>query len=216
MARKYRFRRRLRTYKPAYLVDHRVLNSRAWNNNPSHRDTKYLSMQVVYNPINDGTNPGVIKTVKHLEVQVNTVPYWRTTLPTQSADGTELGVATVTGVPSVGWVLVYVPQGSSPSYPLGTDASYANTALYEPNQYVLGHGTLLQGQRIIDNDGRYAEDYPVVTSGGSNMRIRCPLSKKLNPGDSIYLLVWAIHLPEVNELNLTEFTGIVSYALKDN
>ena len=216
MARKYRFRRARRGYRPAYLVDHRILNSKAWNNNPAHRDTKYLSMQVVYNPVNDGTNPGVIKTVKHLEVQVNTVPYWRTTLPTQNADGTQLGFATVTGVPSVGWVLVYVPQGSNPSYPLGSDASYSNSALYEPNQYVLGHGTLLQGQRILDEDGRFAEDYPVPTSGGNNMRIRCPLSKKLNPGDSIYLLVWAIHLPEQSDLNLSEFTGIVSYALKDN
>ena len=216
MARKY-FRRRFRRgYKPAYLVDHRVLNSRAWNNNPSHRDTKYLSMQVVYNPVNDGTNPGVIKTVKHLQVQVNTVPYWRTTLARYSADGTQEGFSTVTGVPSLGWVLVYVPQGSNPNYPLGSDASYSNSALYEPNQYVLGHGTLLQGQRILDEDGRYAEDYPVVTSGGNNMRIRCPLSKKLNPGESIYLLVYAIHLPEEAELNLSEFTGVVSYALKDN
>ena len=53
-------------------------------------------MQVVYNPVNDGTNPGVIKTVKHLEVQVNTVPYWRTTLSTVDADGTE-GFSTVPG-----------------------------------------------------------------------------------------------------------------------
>lgn len=213
MARKYRYRRRLTRYKPAYLVDHRVLNSKAWNDNPSHRDTKYLSMQVVYNPVNDGTNPGVIKTVKHLEVQVNTVPYWRGFLPRNEENA---GNYAVTGVPSIGWVLVYVPQGSSPSYPLGTDASYSNSALYEPNQYVLGHGTLLQGQRIMDDDGSYVENYPNVTSGGNNMRIRCPLSKKLNPGDSIYLLVYAIHLPTTDNLSMTEFTGVVSYALKDN
>lgn len=212
MARKYYRRRFRRGYKPAYLVDHRVLNSSAWNNNPSHRDTRYLSMQVVYNPVNDGTNPGVIKTVKHLEVQVNTVPYWRAYL---TSDDVPNGY-TVTGVPSLGWVLVYVPQGSNPSYPLGTDASYSNAALYEPNQWVLGHGTLLQGQRILDEDGKVAENYPNVTSGGNNMRIRCPLSKKLNPGDSIYLLVYAIHLPQTDQLNMTEFTGVVSYALKDN
>lgn len=216
MARKVRYRRYRRGYKPAYLVDHRILNSAAWNIMPSHRDSKYLSMQVVYNPINDGTNPGVIKTVKHLTVQVNTLPYWRDTLPTYSQDGTENGRITVTGVPSTGWILVYVPQGTNPNIPLGDDATYRNSALYEPNQYVLGHGTLLQGQRVVDDDARYAEEYPVLTGAGNNMRIRCPLSKKLNPGDSIYLLLYALHLPTTETLSMTNFTAVVSYALKDN
>lgn len=216
MARKVHFRRSRRSYRPAYLVDHRIINSEAWNAIPSHRDSKFLSMQVVYNPVNDGTNPGVIKTVKHLEVQVNTLPYWRDTLPTYAEDGSENGRITVTGVPSIGWICVYVPQGTNPSIPLGNDASYRNSPLYEPNQYVLGHGTVLQGQRVVDSDARYAEEYPVLTSAGNNTRIRVPLSKKLNPGDSIYLLVYALHLPETSTLNMTEFTGVVSYALKDN
>lgn len=205
MARKY-YRRSRRSYKPSYVRDVRILNSGAWGMHPSHRDTQCLSLRVVYNPENDGTNPGSIKTVKHLQVQVNTVPYWRYTHSGH----------TVTGVPSIGWILVYVPQGSQPSYPLGTDATYQNSSLYEPNQFVLGHGTLLQGQRVLDPDGNVAEDYPPAVSGGNNMRIRCPLSKKLNPGDTIYLLVYALHLPTVDTLDLTEFTGVVSYALKDN
>lgn len=203
----YRYYRRSR---PSYVRDFRIVSSAAWANHPSHRDTRVLSLQVVYNPENDRVDPGSIKTVKHLEVQVNTVPYWRHVIKTES------GQSTVTGVPPTGWVLVYVPQGSSPSFPLGTDASMQNSPLYEPQQFVLGHGTLLQGERIMDADARNAEAYPPAVSAGNNMRIRCPLSKKLNPGDSIYLLVYAIHCPVSDTLDMTEFTGIVSYALKDN
>lgn len=204
----YRYYRRSR---PSYVRDFRIVSSAAWADHPSHRDARVLSLQVVYNPENDRVNPGSVKTVKHLEVQVNTVPYWRHVVSTAGG-----GTATVTGVPPVGWVLVYVPQGSSPSFPLGTDATMQNSALYEPNQFVLGHGTLLQGERIMDDDAANADAYPPAVSAGNNMRIRCPLSKKLSPGDSIYLLVYAIHCPTDPELALTEFTGIVSYAMKDN
>ena len=47
--------------------------------------------------------------------------------------------------------------------------------------------------------------------------MRCPLNKKLNPGDSIYLIVYALHLPvNGDNFTITNFTGTVSYALKDN
>lgn len=207
MARKY-YRRKFRSsYKPAYARDTRIINSAAWGNHTSMRDVRVLSLRVVYNPENDRADPGVIKTVKHLQVQVNTVPYWRYQLPNGK---------TITGVPSLGWVLVYVPQGSTPQYPLGTDASLQNNPLYEPQQFVLGHGTLLQGERFVDEDGLDAEAYPAAVSAGNNMRIRCPLSKRLHPGDSIYLLVYALHLPTADGLQTTTFTGTVSYAIKDN
>lgn len=205
MARKYHYRRRRYYGKPSYVRDVRIVNSQAWANT-SIDSAKALTMRVVYNPENDRANPGSIKTVKHLEVQVNTVPYWRYFRDTQ----------TVTGAPPIGWIMVYVPQGEMPHIPLGANRGLENNCLYEPEQFILGHGTLLQGQRIqepnVDDDARY----PIVTSGGNNMRIRCPLSKKLNPGDSIWLIAYAIHLPVLDDLQLTEFTGVVSYAIKDN
>ena len=33
------------------------------------------------------------------------------------------------------------------------------------------------------------------TSAGSNMRIRVPLAKKLNPGDAIYMIYYVVHTP---------------------
>lgn len=209
MARKYYRRSFKRSFgKPSYVRDCRIVNSQAWGDHPNLRDCRVLSLRVVYNPTNDRVDPGSIKTVKHLVVQVNTVPYFR------YKDNIN---QTITGIPSIGWVLVYVPDGTTPNYPLGTDASLQNNSLYEPNQFVLGHGTLLQGARIEDPDGLESGAYPAAVSGGNNMRIRCPLNKKLNPGDSIYLLVYALHLP-VNGQNftITTFTGTVSYAIKDN
>lgn len=207
MARKYHYRRRRYYGKPSYVRDVRILNSQAWANT-NISTAKALTMRVVYNPENDRVNPGSIKTVKHLQVQVNTVPYfrWRNQIPDK----------VITGVPSLGWVMVYVPQGSLPNLPLGADNSLQNNPLYEPEQFILGHGTLLQGARVIDEDGEHPEEFPTVTSGGNNMRIRCPLSKKLNPGDAIWLIVYALHLPLHDNLQLTEFTGAVSYAIKDN
>ena len=206
MRRKY-YRRSYRRYpKPSYVVDRRIVNSGAWATHTSIPSCRVLSMQVVVNPDNDRVNPGQIKTIKHLEVQINTVPYWRYT---------EDSGAVITGVPSLGWVLVYVPQTDLPKLPLGYDASLQNNPLYEPNQHVLGHGTILQGGRDVDEDGKLA-NYPLPTSAGNNYRIRCPLNKKLNPGDSIYLLVYALHCPIVTTLDMTECTAVVSYACRDN
>ena len=205
MRRKY-YRRPIRIHRPSYVVDRRIVNSGAWATHTSIPSCRVLSMQVVVNPENDRINPGQIKTVKHLEVQINTVPYWRYT----QEDG-----AVVTGVPSLGWILVYVPQTDLPKLPLGYDQSIQNNPLYEPNQHVLGHGTILQGGRDLTESGRNA-GYPMPTSAGNNYRIRCPVSKKLNPGDSIYLLVYALHCPVQETLNVTECTAVVSYACRDN
>ena len=64
------------------------------------------------------------------------------------------------------WALVYVPQGTTPN-PLSTGAN-----LYEPNQFVMNCG-------IIDNDA-------------GPMRVYSSLSRNLNSGDAIYLVVGAL------------------------
>ena len=67
--------------------------------------------------------------------------------------------------------------------------------------FVLGHGTWLEGWQIYQtNDLLKVRDAGVVgisqvpdTSAGNNMRIRVPLSKKLNPGDAIYMIYYVVH-----------------------
>ena len=84
-----------------------------------------------------------------------------------------------------------------PDYATGKD----NYTFYEPNQFVLGHGTWLEGWQIYQtNDLLKVRDAGVVgisqvpdTSAGNNMRIRVPLSKKLNPGDAIYMIYYVVH-----------------------
>ena len=66
------------------------------------------------------------------------------------------------------YVLVYVPEGYDPNPIRIPQLGYA-TSLYEPNQYVMSSGTL---------------DF----SGGP-LRIRTPLSRNLNSGDSIHLIL---------------------------
>lgn len=77
------------------------------------------------------------------------------------------------------WALVYVPQGTT----VGT----INTSgsLYEPNQFVMGCG-------VFDFDA-------------GPLRVRCPLSRNLNSGDSIYFIMYTGAAGT--------YAGVVSYAV---
>ena len=71
--------------------------------------------------------------------------------------------------PSPVWyALVYVPEGYTPNNLQIPQLGYA-VSLYEPNQYVMSSGVL---------------DFT-----GGPLRIRCPLARNLNSGDSIHLVV---------------------------
>ena len=71
-----------------------------------------------------------------------------------------------TNVP-VYYALVYAPSGSTVnSLQIGTTTA---TSLYEPNQYVMACG--------------------VLDFSGGPLRIHCPLSRNLNSGDSIRLVM---------------------------
>nr|QIR82148.1 hypothetical protein [unidentified] len=70
--------------------------------------------------------------------------------------------------PPLLYALVFVPQGYIPNYihyPLLGDPG----SLYEPNQFVMSCG--------------------VLDFSGGPLRIRCPLSRNLNSGDSIHLVL---------------------------
>ena len=66
------------------------------------------------------------------------------------------------------YALVYVPGGYEPSF-INFPALGQSISLYEPNQFVMSSGCL---------------DFT-----GGPLRIRSPLARNLNSGDSIYLLV---------------------------
>ena len=137
---------------------------------------------------------GTILTIKHLEVQLQDLP----TYYGLNQDTNVVGHGSLAG----GWICVYVPEGTAlnkpfPDYATGKD----NYTFYEPNQFVLGHGTWLEGWQIYQtNDILKVRDAGTVgisqvpdTSAGNNMRIRVPLSKKLNPGDAIYMIYYVVH-----------------------
>ena len=84
-----------------------------------------------------------------------------------------------------------MPEGTAlnkpfPDYATGKD----NYTFYEPNQFVLGHGTFEEGWQIYQtNDILKVRDSSVGisqvpdTSAGNNMRIKVP--KEAKPGDAI-------------------------------
>jgi hypothetical protein len=68
------------------------------------------------------------------------------------------------------WAIVYVPQGTTPNALFSITGSVSNPgSLYEPNQFVMNCG-------VIDPDA-------------GPIRLSSPLSRNLNSGDSIFLIV---------------------------
>ena len=94
------------------------------------------------------------------------------------------------------WLIVYVPQGTTvgklEQQPAnqGTGNDTSIVSIYEPNQFVMAAGT--------------------YDSGAGPNRIFCPLARKLNSGDSIYLVVRG---PDNTQLNTI---AVVRYAIKYN
>ena len=53
-------------------------------------------------------------------------------------------------------------------------------------------------------------------SAGNNMRIKVPLSKKLNPGDAIYMIYYVVHTPNLTNASVSGCSSVVKYASKAN
>ena len=83
------------------------------------------------------------------------------------------------------WALVYVPQGTTANT-LTIDAG----GLYEPNQFVMGCG--------------------VFDFNGGPLRVKCPISRNLNSGDTIALV---IHAQTASAPAAATFAYNVSYAI---
>lgn len=87
--------------------------------------------------------------------------------------------------PVVRWALVYVPAGTN----VGA-ISWDNTGLYEPNQFVMACGL------------GYSQAGPI--------RISSPLSRNLNSGDKISLVVM---IENSNNSNPCTISGVAQYAI---
>ena len=81
------------------------------------------------------------------------------------------------------WALVYVPQGTG----VGT-LNITGGDMYEPNQYVMSCG--------------------IFDFNGGPLRVHCPLSRNLNSGDSIALIIKnSTSVPSI------PYNGVVRYAV---
>lgn len=99
------------------------------------------------------------------------------------------GEWTTTEADALLYALVYVPQGYNPqdiNYP----ATNSAVQLYDANQYVMSSG--------------------VLDFSGGPLRIRTPLSRNLNSGDSIYLI---LALPDFSTEKDLYYTIEVKYAM---
>ena len=219
--RRYRKIRYYRRPRPAYNVNRKLIQSSSWTQIPGANGWYASTTQIVGNPsVLTSNSPGSMLTIKHLQVQLMNLPSY-TGLIGQGDSAIRVG-----GQPAGGWLIVYVPEGTSPSAPLPDIENGPSASLYEPNQFVLGHGTWMQGKYFQQaNNSAPALQYgneillqPQDNAPGNNVRIRCPLSKKLNPGDSIFLIFYMYNYDSqsIQGLSIEPCQCVVSYASKSN
>ena len=86
------------------------------------------------------------------------------------------------------WALVFVPQGYSPN-PMYSVSGSVSGSLYEPNQFVMNCG--------------------IVDPSAGPIRFRSPISRNLNSGDAIYLIVGT----SSTTIQTQGVLGVVRYAV---
>ena len=117
---------------------------------------------------------------------------------------------------------VYVPEGTNINRPFPDwAAGQSSYTLYEPNQFVLGTGTWLEGPRISSSTqalpaGGLRYESGGDTSAGRNMTLRVPLSRRLNPGDSIYMIYFVRSSADFTQEFSVDGCESVTYASKQN
>lgn len=212
--RKRRYRRAL-VHAPAYTITRKLIKNLEWSR---VADSEYYaaSAEICLNPSNlTSDRAGSVITVKHLQVQLLNLPSVRYLNEAQRE--------WQTGQFAGGWICVYVPEGTSPNRPFPDwQAGQNSYTLYEPNQFVLGTGTWLEGPRITSSTQalpagglRYERGGDV--SAGRNMTLRVPLSRRLNPGDSIVMIYFLRSNADwTQQFSVEGCESIVTYASKQN
>lgn len=212
MAKRYR-RSYTRRYKPSYTVQRKVVQFQAWDRNPSDPQNLLTNATIIHN-VGDGgnivTNSGN-KTVKHIEVQILSRPMFK--IPT--AYQGQFNYA----VPPCVWACVYVPEGTTING-FFQGGAVAETTLYEPAQFVLGSGVIAgQIQDYVNErvEGEEATFNQLISSGNAT-RIRVPLSRRLNPGDKIVLILGTLDMAYGDYEPVAARPGrlLVKYAIKYN
>jgi len=89
------------------------------------------------------------------------------------------------------WALVFVPEGYSPNALFATTGTTSG-AMYNPNQFVMNAG--------------------VVDPGAGPIRFRSPVSRNLNSGDAVYLVLGLVEQPNPS-LTAPVVYGVVRYAV---
>lgn len=219
MPRGYRYHRRYRRRSgPAYSITRKLIKAGAFSR---IAESQYYaaSAKLCINPSNlTSDRVGSIVTVKHIEVQLANLPtYFGIDEDHQIKEFGQLGG---------GWICVYVPEGTSPNKPFPDyDVGQSAYTLYEPNQNVLGSGTWLEGgaysqtnnRATIVQTGVVATSRYSDTPAGNNMRIRVPLSRKLNPGDSIWMIFWVqTPIGTLASVSVEDIALTVTYASRAN
>lgn len=220
--RRYRKVRYYRRPRPAYNVNRRLIQASNWNQIPGATGWYASTTEIVANPsVLTSNNAGSMLTIKHLQVQMMN-------LPNMHGSGQVAGKnVRMGGQPAGGWLIVYTPEGTNPNLPFpDLSTGMKNFTLYEPNQYVLGHGTWMAGPKYTQintsetvwDSGNIELQTAADNTPGNNMRIRCPLSKKLNPGDKIYLIfyIYNYYGDAIQDMSVDATQAIVSYASKSN
>lgn len=209
---RYRYRRRYaRRYpKPQYSIN-RKLNSSGNFTRHSSESTIYIATQRLVTVNNDSGNDAVLDspaTVKHITVDIQSIP----TIQDVFSGSNQKQII----FPAAGWICVFVPSGTNPHEPFsGNGGNIYNATLYEPQNYVLGSGTISQGaQTVVPITGVSGSTYGIP--GNYAKRIRVPLSKKLNPGDSIYMIyyLYDVPTPTSDVRDITPMDTVVTYAVR--
>lgn len=207
--RKYH-RRYVRYPKPQYAIN-RKLNSSGLFSQHTVEPTVYVATQRLVATSRDSGNDAILDspaTVKHITVDIQTIP--------TIVDVDSRSAEKIVYFPSAGWICVFVPAGTKPFQPfMSTDGTIYNSTLYEPQNYVLGSGTISQGATsVVPVAGNSNAPYGVP--GNYAKRIRVPLSKKLNPGDAIYMIYYLYNVPtqSTDLREITPMDTVVTYCVK--
>ena len=184
MARYKKIRYR-RLPKSNYHVQRRLVQAQEWRQSTVDPQN-WLSSAVIFGVDSDdpaGTDHGAgIRTVKHITVDLVKRPFFK------FATGVPNAFNYV--YPAVVWAVVYVPEGTEPSM-LFQGFNNTNMILYEPNQFVLGAGCIPDAGYDFVNEAQAGNEanFNTRVSAGNMTRLRVPLSRKMNPGDRLFLVM---------------------------
>ena len=208
---KIRYRRR---GKSNYMVQRRLVETGDWVQSgvdPQHWNSAAVIFGLDDDDIMNTDHGSAIRTVSHITVDIAKRPWFKF--------ATTIDRHFIYCYPGLVWACVYVPQGTNPN-PLFSGANNTNMVMYEPNQFVLGAGVIPDGGYTYVNETVEGQEatFDPRPNAGNVTRLRVPLSRKMNPGDKLYLIMATTNMSfdgtPVGGERKAQF--LVKYALKYN